>query len=76
MIRVDEHRVGFSGDVSTLMAEYCMLTERLIRQIAKKYGQEDAEKLIKKAFDDGVFASKADENEFLKKKLQEMIDKL
>lgn len=76
MIKVDGRKVCFQGSAATLMAEYCFLTEYLVEQLAENYGQEDAEEFIKQAFEDGVKYSKEDHTEILKKKLQEMIDKL
>ena len=76
MIKVDGSKVCFSGNGAELLAEYSFLTEHLVEQLAEKYGQEDAERLVKKSFEDGVQYSKEDISEILKKRLQEMIDKL
>ena len=76
MIRVDKHKVIFGGDIVNLMSEYSLLTENIIREIANQIGQAEAEEFVKKSFFLGVEGSKEDETELLKKKLEEMVDKL
>lgn len=54
MINCNNGELKASGTVSELMADLCITVNALNKQFTKLVGEENAEKFLKKAFDEGM----------------------
>lgn len=58
MIKSDMGTVEINGTTATIMADFSVLTKRMIESLAENYGKDEAKEMVERAYKRGLMSEK------------------